>query len=112
VIETRSAAECHQVVAAARGSFVVVELEPPRAEQVLDLLFDLGVRFAEVACAVVANRPMRSYEWLARELGTVAFIVSPLEIGGLCDLAERHVGRTIVEPMEVRQSIWESLPWG
>lgn len=116
LIETRSAAECREVAAANRGCFVVVELEPSRAEQALDLLFELGAspgaRFALAASAVVASRQMLGHEWLARELGALAFIASPLDLDSLCDLAQRHVGRTSVDARDVRQQIWENLPWG
>jgi hypothetical protein len=117
LIETRSAVECRQALAANRGSFVVVELEPARAEQALDLLFDLPERFAGVTSAVVAGRQMRSHEWLARELGAQAFVVSLLELDRLCDLAERHAARASggpagAEPGELRERIWKNLPWG
>jgi hypothetical protein len=117
LIETRSAAECREVAAANRGSFVVVELEPARAEQALDLLFDLGIGFAETATGVVASRPMLSHEWLARELGAQAFIVSLLDLDWLYAVAERHAGRTSIgssrdEPADVRERIWNNLPWG
>jgi hypothetical protein len=111
LIETRSATECRETAAAHRGSFVVVELEPPRVEQALDVLRDLGIHSPETACAVAANRSLRSYQWLVRELGALAFVVSPLEMDGLCELAERHVRRTIIEPADVRERIWENLPW-
>jgi hypothetical protein len=116
LIETRSAAECREAAAANRGCFVVVELEPLRAEQSLDLLFELGsapgTRFAGTASAVVTSRQMRGHEWLTRELGALAFIVSPLDLDGLCHLAELHVGRTSVDARDVKQRIWENLPWG
>lgn len=112
VIETRSAAECREIVAAHRGSFVVAEINEPSAEQALDLLFELGTAHADVACAVVASRQMRAYEWLARELGALALVVSPLELESLCALAERHIGRLVVEPVDVRERIWQNLPWG
>ncbi|HWB14434.1 MAG TPA: hypothetical protein VG826_34730 [Pirellulales bacterium] len=116
LIETRSAAECREVLAANRGSFVVVELEPVRAEQALDLLFDIGEGFREATSVVVASRQMLGHEWLARELGAQAFVVSPLEIEQLCDLAQRHAGRSIgrasAETGDVRERVWMNLPWG
>lgn len=111
LIETRSAAECRETAAAHRGSFVIVELEAARVEPALEVLLDLGLRFPEQASAVVAGRSMRSYEELARELGALAFVVSPLEMDGLCNLAERHVRQTVIEPADVRKRIWENLPW-
>jgi hypothetical protein len=117
LIETRSAAECREVVAANRGSFVVVELEPARAEQALDLLFELGIGFAGAVTAVVASRPMWSHEWLARELGAQTFIASLFDLDRLYTLAERHAARRMIGPnrhsaADERERTWNNLPWG
>ncbi|HQU46216.1 MAG: hypothetical protein B7Z73_11360, partial [Planctomycetia bacterium 21-64-5] len=78
----------------------------------LDLLFDLGFAFHGVASAVVADRTMSGYGPLARELGSLAFVVSPLELEDVCDLAERHLKQAAREPADVCQRIWNELPWG
>ncbi len=111
LIETRSPAECRDVVASRRASFVVVELTPPFAEQTLDLLFDLVADVPEASAAVVAGREMLPYEELARELGAQAFVVSPFGLEALRRMALRHLARPVAETIDVRQRIWEELPW-
>lgn len=110
-METRSPAECREVLAKHRGSFVVVELAPPLLEPALELLFDIRTTIGEAASAVVAARPVRPYEGLVRELGAQAFVVSPLEFEALRDLAGRHLARSVAGYVDVRQRIWDNLPW-
>ncbi|HVX12669.1 MAG TPA: hypothetical protein VHC22_15925 [Pirellulales bacterium] len=111
LIETRSPTECREVVASRRASFVVAELAAPFAEQTFDLLFDLATDAPEASAAVVAEREMLPYEELARELGAQAFVVSPFGLEALRRLALRHLGRPAPESVDVRQRIWEALPW-
>jgi hypothetical protein len=112
LIETRSPEECRQIITIHPGSFVVAELEGSPAEAALDLLFDIAVQHPAAATAAVASRQMRPYEPLARELGALAFAVSPFDLEGLRELAVRHLARSANEAIDVRQRIWENLPWG
>ncbi|MGH7134908.1 MAG: hypothetical protein ACREHD_04160 [Pirellulales bacterium] len=111
LIETRSPSECREVLAKHRGAFVVAELSPPVLEPALDLLFQIRTEISEAATAVVTARPLRAYEWLARELGAQAFVVSPLELESLRVLAVRHLAKSAASYVDVRQRIWENLPW-
>lgn len=112
LIETRSPDECREIVAVERGSFVVAELDALSGEPTLDLLFDIAVEHPTAATAVAASRQMTDYEPLVRELGAQAFVVSPLDLQGLRELAIRHLARSAIETVDVRQRIWENLPWG
>ena len=69
------------------------------------------VAVRDAATAVVAVREMSAYEELARELGAQAFVVSPLGLEGLRELALRHLARSVAETVDVQQRIWENLPW-
>lgn len=113
LMETRSAGECRDLVVVYPASFVVVELAAAGAEQTLDLLLELSGFFPGVASAVVADRAMSGYEQLARELGTLEFAVSPLELEAVCDLAERHLCRAASKSsdMDIYEKIWNELPW-
>ena len=111
LIEVRSTQECREVAADHPATFVVAELTAAGVEQTLDLLFDLGSRFPGVASAVVAERAMSAYEELARELGALAFAVSPLDLEPVCDLAQRHLCRGAIEPSDIYEKIWSELPW-
>jgi hypothetical protein len=111
LIETRSPSECREVVATHRGAFVVAELASPGVDATLDLLWRLTTDFGETAAAVVAGREWLPYEWLARELGAQAFVVSPFGLESLRELALRHLLRAVVPTADVQQRIWENLPW-
>jgi hypothetical protein len=111
LIETRSARESREVIAAHRESFLVVELAPPTIEQALDLLLHVMVAVREAVTVIVASREMSPYEELGRELGAQAFVVSSLGLEGLRDLALRHLARSAAETVDVQQRIWENLPW-
>lgn len=111
LIETRSAAECREVLVKHGGSFVVAELTVPAVEPTLELLFHTLTKVREAATAVVAARPLLPYQWLARELGAQAFVVSPLEFEALRDVVQRHLAKSPATYVDVRERIWKNLPW-
>ncbi|HET6881874.1 MAG TPA: hypothetical protein VFI31_17040 [Pirellulales bacterium] len=111
LIETRSASECREVLATRRGSFVVAELSSASAEQTLDLLWHLATEVGETASAVVATREWLPYEWLARELGAQAFVVSPFGLEALREVVGRRLRRAALPTVDLQQRIWENLPW-
>lgn len=111
LIETRSAAECREAIARHRGAFVIAELASPAVEPTLDLLLHTLVNVRGAATAVVAARPLVAYQWLARELGAQAFVVSPLEFAALHDIAQRHLAKLPATYLDARQQIWKNLPW-
>jgi hypothetical protein len=116
VRETRSAAECLETIASAPAAFVVLELTAADCDRALDLLFEVSTRYRGAAAAVAAERSMRHYEWLARELGAVHFVVSPRELPPLVGMverfAERFAARVPERELEFEDSVWASLPWG
>ncbi|HJT30534.1 MAG TPA: hypothetical protein VJ783_00600 [Pirellulales bacterium] len=111
LVETRSADECREVLSSSPEAFVVVELTAERCDVALDLLLYVGERFSAAAAGVVAEREMAAYEWLARELGALAFVTSPRRLGGLCQLALRQAGRRSPSPASLSERMWTDLPW-
>ena len=111
LIETRSAAHCLDALAAEVDAFVVVELAPAACDAALDLLCDIQVRFPQLPRAVVADRRLSAYEWLARELGALDFITTPLALDRLCLLAARHLARWVPPRENIAQRVWDELPW-
>lgn len=109
--ETRSADECRETLTRSPEAFVVVELTAERCDVALDLLLHVGEHFSAAAVVVVAEREMAAYEWLARELGALAFVTSPRRLGGLCQLALRHAGQRSPSPASLSERIWADLPW-
>lgn len=111
LVETRSAAECRDVLAKHRGAFLIAELAPTAVEPTLELLFHVLFDVRDVATAVVASRTLRPFQWLSRELGAQAFVVSPLEFETLRALAMRHLAKSPATYVDVRERIWKNLPW-
>lgn len=109
--ETRSADECREALNGSPEAFVVVELTADRCDVALDLLLHMGERYTSAAAGVVAEREMAAYEWLARELGALAFVTSPRRLSGLCELALRHAARRSHSPATLSERIWADLPW-
>lgn len=111
VSETRSPAECLEMIESAPAAFVVLELTAADCERALDLLFEISARYRSAAAAVAAERSMKDYQWLVRELGAVHFLVSPRELPTLAGMVERFAVRSPRE-LEFEESVWASLPWG
>lgn len=115
LIETRSPIECIEAIRAAPSAFVLLELTASDCDRALELLLEISTRRRDVAAAVVAERSLKAYEWLARELGAVHFVVSPRELPPLVGMverfAERFAARQPPPELELEESVWASLPW-
>jgi hypothetical protein len=112
VYETRSLAECWEMLAGHPASFVVAELTRPAVQALLDRIVRLGKEFPPARAAVVAERDLAPCEWLVRESGAVHFCVSPREAGPLARLAVRHLEAAPQPERTLVQQIWDELPWG
>jgi hypothetical protein len=113
VVETRGARECRETLAGLPGAFVAIELTAAGADAALDLLAELTTNCRGAAAAVLAERELADYEWLARELGAVHFVASPRQLPPLVDIVRRHAARApaIARELETREEIWSRLPW-
>ena len=111
VHETRSVAECWEMLARRPASFVVAELTRSGAEALLEQMAWLQRDFPGARVAVVAERPLASCEWLLREAGAVHFTVSPRELGPLACLAVRHLEVAPPPQWTLAERIWADLPW-
>ena len=112
VRESRSLADCREMLAAAPASFVVVELTPGNAALLLRQMARFPGDFPLARLAVVADRSLADYEWLMREAGAVHFVCSPRQSGPLASLAARHLAQAPAPRLSLTQHIWASLPWG
>ncbi len=109
--ETRSLAECWQLLEAAPASFVVVELTAAGIDQLLQRMGRLQRDFPLARIAVVAPRSMARYEWLMREAGAVHFTCSPRQLKPLVEVACRHLALAPRPERNLADRIWASLPW-
>ncbi len=110
--ETRSLAECWDVLGESPCSFAVLELTVAGVDDLLGRMARLGWDFPLARVAVVADRDLADYQWLAREAGAVHFVCSRRQLGPLAQLACRHLARAPVVPQGLAQRIWATLPWG
>jgi DNA-binding NtrC family response regulator len=111
VYETRSLAECWEMLALARASFVVAELTRPGADELLDRMLRLSREHPLARVAVVAERALAPCEWLTREAGAVHFAISPRDLGSLAHLAARHLEAAPKPALSLVEQIWARLPW-
>lgn len=110
--ETRLLADCWLLLERLPASFLVLELRPTNAEELLRRLEWLARDYPAARAAVVADRRLGPYEWLMREAGAVDFLCSPRGVRGLAEAACRHLARVPVPPQDLAERIWSSLPWG
>jgi len=120
IVECRAADHCLRELAQASVALVALELRAESRERSLELLATIAEIYPTVPVVVLAERRLRRYEWLARELGAVHFIVSPQRLGQLATIAHRHWERTgnmgeadsaqSPDLPGVIDGIWESLP--
>ena len=111
VWETRTPADCWNELAESPASFVVIELGR-HVDRLLDYLTRQLREFPSARLAVVAQRSLADYEWLVREAGAACFLVSPRQVGGLAQLACRHLAEAPLPQQSLTERIWSGLPWG
>lgn len=111
VYETRSVAECWEMLAGRPASFVVAEWTRSSAQALLERMAWLERDFPRARVAVVAERSLAWSEWRVREAGAVHFTVSPRQMGPLASLAVRHVAAAPRPRLSLTERIWADLPW-
>lgn len=111
VHETRSVAQCWELLGRSPASFLVVELTRGSAEALLARLAGLERDYPHARVAVVAARPLQDCEWAIREAGVVHFTTSPRQLAPLAHLAQRHLEMAPKPSRSLTERIWASLPW-
>lgn len=109
--ETRSLADAWSMLEQFPSSFLVAELTLANVQTLLDHMAGLRRAYPLARIAVVAERSLAEYEWLAREAGAVWFAASPRELRPIAVIAERHVRLAPVPAGDFVQEIWDALPW-
>jgi len=110
--QTRSLAECWEMLDRAPASFVVAELTRANAEALADRLARLPREYPLARAAVVAERSLAAYEPWVREAGAVAFITSPRGLAPLAAMARRQLQQAPAVQLGLAEQIWARLPWG
>jgi hypothetical protein len=112
VYETRSLAQCWELLARLPESFVVVELDPAWSNPLMRRMTWLGRDYPRAKLAVVADRRLAACEWLLREAGAVWFACSMRECRGIVDMAARHLASVPQPSLGIAERVWTELPWG
>lgn len=118
IVEARTNENCLAELAQTPTALVGVELCDATRERALELLATLAERYPACRVIVLADRSMRHYEWLARELGAVHFVASPRQLASLATIVSRHADLTATstdtdaDAGRSVEEIWRSLPWG
>ena len=110
--QTRSLAECWEMLAGATASFVIVEASRANFEALLDRVARSGRQYPLARVAVVADRGLAAAEWLLREAGAACFVTSPRRLRPLAQVACRHLAQAPRPPRTFTQQVWAELPWG
>ncbi len=109
--ETRSLDECWEMLAESPASLIVVELTRANCEGLLRRLARLERDYPLARVAVVAERPLASWEELIREAGAAWFCTSPRDLRSLAAMARRHVDAAPAAPRTFMEQVWAALPW-
>ena len=118
IVEARTNENCLAELAQSPAAIVGVELCDAMRERALELLSTIAERYPACRVIVLADRSMRHYEWLTRELGAVHFVASPRQLASLATIVGRHwdqAATSVDSDAESHRSvedIWRSLPWG
>ena len=118
IVEARTNENCLAELAQTPTALVGVELCDATRERALDLLSAIAERYPLCRVIDLADRGMRHYEWLTRELGAVHFVASPRQLASLATIVSRHwdLAAPATEPDAENgrsvEDIWRSLPWG
>ncbi len=109
--QTRSLAECRDMLGQHRASFLVVEVTRSNLDALLGRLAEIEQTYPAARIAVVADRAMAECELLLREAGAVHFTTSGRGLRPLADAIERHLSSVPTPKLELVERIWNELPW-
>ena len=109
--QTRSLAECWDMLAEYRASFLVVEVTRSNLDELLSRLSEIERRFPAARVGVVGDRVMAECEFLLREAGTIHFTTSPRLLQGLAIAAQNHLNHLPKPELRLVETIWDTLPW-
>ncbi|MBI2823679.1 MAG: hypothetical protein HYX69_03185 [Planctomycetia bacterium] len=111
LVETRTASDCREALARTPDSLVAIALAPATCDEALALLAAIGDECPAARAVVLADRRMRSYEWLARELGAAHFVCSPRRAAEVVAMLERHAASPPSPARGTAERVWDTLPW-
>jgi len=109
--ETRSLADGWSMLEQHPFSFLVAELTHANAPALVKRIAETERTCPLARVAVVAERWLAEYQWLAREAGAVWFATSPRALQPIVEIASRHLKLAPRAHVSLVQQIWSSMPW-
>jgi hypothetical protein len=109
--QTRTLAECRDMLAEYRSSFLVLEVTRSNLDLLLRRLPEIERRFPAARVAVVAEREMARCEFLLREAGAIHFTTSARRLQAIAIAAQRHLNQLPRPELSLVETIWDTLPW-
>ena len=111
VYQTRNLAECWDMLAEYRASFLVIEVTRANLDELLSRLQEIEHRFPAARVATVGDRAMAKCEFLLREAGTIHFAASRRLSRAVAVAAQNHLNRVPKPRLSQIETIWDTLPW-
>jgi hypothetical protein len=109
--ETRSLQQMREALEISPRSFLGIELTETNFDTVLEMIICLPQSYPQAIAVILTNRYLRRYEWVLRQAGAIAFLVSDRNLRSLIEMARRHIDLTTSDSPNPVQNIWQRLPW-
>ena len=112
VRECRNLADAEQMLDCWCASLVAVEVTPAGFDRALGWLRDLERRWPLARAVALVSRELDDDAcWALREAGAIDVARSPRDLGGVADVAVRHVARAPARMATVSEQVLGSVPW-
>ena len=118
LVETRSIDETLERLCDVPNALVLVQWQPARGRQLVDLLQSVRRDFVAAHAAVLGNREPRDLEILVREAGAIEYFDSTRQIASLMALISHHIEQSTTSApaaesdFSLEDRIRANLPWG
>ena len=109
--QTRSLAECRQVLLESPGSLLVIEATAANVAEVLSFMPMLAELDDRARAVVVAQRQLQAWQWLLHEAGALCFVTSPRRLKPVAELTRRFFASQPHAELSFAERVWSQLPW-
>ena len=109
--QTRSLAECRQVLEESPGSLLVIEATAANVAEVLSFVPMLAELDGQARAIVVAERRFEAWQWLLHEAGALCFVTSPRRLKPVAELVRRFFASQPQAELDFADRVWSQLPW-
>ena len=111
ISETRSLTQAAAALAESPCSLLAVEANDANLSSVIDLVARIAIDYPRAKVVALIGPDMAAAEALLRESGAIDVLDSLRHAPRLARLAQRHHALAPSEPLGVRQTAWQRLPW-